>query len=85
MTDFDILDSSVQLDSSVTKNKKPTLKPTQKFKFLPHRTFFGEAVFAILLQSKKGATPPTNQRSCTTFAFAQSHPKPTHHPMIIYI
>jgi hypothetical protein len=29
----------VQLDSSATKDKKPTLKPTQEFKFLPHRTF----------------------------------------------
>ena len=52
LTDFNISESSVQLDSSVTKNKKPTHNPTPKFKFLRHR-FFGIAVFAILLQKQK--------------------------------
>jgi hypothetical protein len=33
-----------------------------------------------LRKIKRGASLPTSQRFCTTFNFAQPHPKPTHHP-----
>ncbi len=33
-----------------------------------------------LRKIKRGASQPTSQRFCTTFKFAQTHPKPAHHP-----
>jgi hypothetical protein len=66
---FDNLETSVQLDCSVTENKKPTLKPTQKFKFLPHRSFsplaFWLSHIAAHLQARTSQhTTKGLQKSC---------------------
>ena len=34
----------------------------------------------ILRKIKRAASRHTSQRFCSTFNFAQPHPKPTHHP-----
>ena len=80
---FDNLETSVQLDCSVTENKNPTHKPTQEFKFLPHRTFSPKPCLPSLLQKQKRCiTYFIFYLVCTTFAFAQTHKKSFFHSSI---